>query len=434
MDKQALRPLAGFRDELPSEMIPLRRMLGSIASCFESFGFGPLDTPALERSDILLGKYGDEGDKLLYRFEDNGGRDVALRYDLTVPLARVVAAHPDLPMPFRRYQIAKVWRAERRGRGRFREFSQCDVDVVGASTGVADAECLQVIAAVLRRLGVEAFRIRINNRKLLTDVLASFGVVDTARVHETLRTVDKLDKIGPDKVRVHLAEAAQWDAADATRLLDTLSGDVDGAEALVPGSEGLAELRGLLGLADAAGLADVVAPALTIARGLDYYTGAIYETNLTQLPAIGSVMRGGRYDTLLRDLCGRDLPAVGVSLGSSRLFAALQELDLVQGRPSPAVALMTWVDDALAGPTYACARTLRDAGLSVLVHPGSAKLGKQFKLADKLGIECVLMVGAEEAAEGSVKVKWLDTGEQSTLKVGDVVAHLRHRPKLVQGG
>ncbi len=433
MDKQALRPLAGFRDELPTQMIPLRRMLESIASCFESFGFGPLDTPALERSDILLGKYGDEGDKLLYRFEDNGGRDVALRYDLTVPLARVVAAHPDLPMPFRRYQIAKVWRAERPGRGRFREFSQCDVDVVGAKTGVADAECLQVIAAVLRGLGVQAFRIRVNNRKLLNDVLASFGVVETPQVHETLRTVDKLDKIGPDKVREHLAEAAEWDVADATRLLDTLSGDVDAAEALVPGSEGLGELKGLLGLADAAGLGDVVAPDLTIARGLDYYTGAIYETNLTQLPAFGSVMSGGRYDTLLRDLCGRDLPAVGVSLGISRLFAALQELDLVQGRPSPAVALMAWFDDDLAAPTYACAEALRAAGLSVLVHPGSAKLGKQFKLADKLGIECVLMVGAEEAAEGSVKVKWLDTGEQAILKVEDVVAHLRHRSKLVQG-
>jgi histidyl-tRNA synthetase len=155
VDKQALRPLAGFRDELPVDMIPMRGMLGTIADTFESFGYAPVDTPALERSDVLLGKYGDEGDKLLYRFRDNGDRDVALRYDLTVPLARVVAAHPDLPMPFRRYQIAKVWRAERPGRGRFREFTQCDVDVVGAKTGVADAECLEVISGVLRALGVE---------------------------------------------------------------------------------------------------------------------------------------------------------------------------------------------------------------------------------------------------------------------------------------
>lgn len=434
MDKQALRPLAGFRDELPDEMIPMRGMLGTIADTFESFGYAPIDTPALERSDVLLGKYGDEGDKLLYRFRDNGDRDVALRYDLTVPLARVVAAHADLPMPFRRYQIAKVWRAERPGRGRFREFSQCDVDVVGAKTGVADAECLQVIAGVLRALGVHRFRIRVNNRKLLNDVLARFGVVTTARIHETLRTVDKLDKIGPDKVITHLTEEAGWAPGDASRLLDALSGDLSAVERQAPDSEGLAELRGMLALADAAGLGEVVTPDLTIARGLDYYTGAIYETNLLDLPGFGSVMSGGRYDDLLRDLCGRDLPAVGVSLGISRLFAGLQELGLVRGRRSPADALMVWFGDEHAQATFACAAALRAAGVAVLLHPGPAKMGKQFKLADKLGLPCVLMIGADEAAAGTVKVKWLDTGDQLAVAVGEAAAHLRDRSKLLQGG
>jgi histidyl-tRNA synthetase len=408
-------------------------MLGTIADTFESFGFAPIDTPALERSDVLLGKYGDEGDKLLYRFRDNGDRDVALRYDLTVPLARVVAAHPDLPMPFRRYQIAKVWRAERPGRGRFREFTQCDVDLVGAKTGVADAECLEVIAGVLRALGVEKFRIRVNNRKLLNDVLGSFGVSGKARIHKTLRAVDKLDRSGPDRVCEELVKEAGWSESDAPRLLDVLSGNLDAAAALVPDSEGLAELKGLLSLAEAAGIREVVSPDLTIARGLDYYTGAIYETNLAELPGFGSVMSGGRYDDLLRDLCGRDLPAVGVSLGISRLFAGLQELGLVEGRRSPAHALMVWFGDDTAPATYAAAQALRREGISVLMHPGPAKIGKQFRLADKLGVACVLMVGADESDAGTVKVKWLDSGEQLSVPLADVGPHLRDRSKLIKG-
>ena len=425
MDKSLLQPLSGFRDDLPAQMIPKRRMLGTIERVFESFGYAPLDTPALERSAVLLGKYGDEGDKLLYKFEDNGGRSVALRYDLTVPLARVVAAHPELTMPFRRYQVAKVWRAEKAGRGRFREFVQCDVDIIGARSLMADAECVQVICAVLDALGVDGYRVFVNNRKLLNSLLAHFGVEGTERVHGSLRLLDKLDKIERDRVRALLVSEAGWTETDAGTFLELVHGGLEGAASVLPDDdEGLVELAELLSLCEAAGVSDRVTVNLSIARGLDYYTGTIYETFLTELPGFGSVMSGGRYDALLRDLCRRDLPAVGVSLGISRLFAGLVELGLVEEPKGVAQVVVAMFDRDTVAHSYACAASLREAGISVEVFPGKAKLGKQFQHADRRGALAVCLVGSDEAAAGQVRVKWLRSGEQQTIDVDKLVAHV----------
>jgi len=429
MSRIRARLLKGFRDYMPANMLPKERMLRSVASTFESFGFSPLQTPALEYADCLLGKYGDEGDKLLYRFLDNGDRDVALRYDLTVPLARVVAMNPQLTMPFKRYQIAPVWRAEKPGRGRFREFMQCDVDIVGSTDMMADAECMAVGCAVLKNLGVDDFVIRINNRKLLTAMLARFKVTTTEEAMGVLRAIDKLPKIGHDKVRVLLATENGLSESAIDGIFEFLSLNPDELSAWFEGSEdgqaGAAELTEVLELARELGVSDHVEVDLSIARGLDYYTGTIYETFLRADESIGSVMSGGRYAGLVAMYGGQDIPAVGISLGVDRLLYALMEMGLLDDTANPADILVGVFSAEERSLSYGLAQTLRDAGINVAIFPGRPRMKKQLQYAHRQGISKVVLVGKTEAERGEVLLKDMASGEQETLTVDALIASLK---------
>ncbi|MBU0550998.1 histidine--tRNA ligase [Myxococcota bacterium] len=428
MSQIQARLLKGFRDELPETMLPKQRMLNAVAETFESFGFAPLSTPALEYGEILTGKYGEEGDKLLYQFEDNGGRRVALRYDLTVPLARVMGMNKSLPLPFKRYQIAPVWRAEKPGRGRFREFMQCDVDIIGSPDLMADAECLGVGAAVLARLGVGRFVIRVNNRKLLTALMRKIGVTQDAQALAALRSVDKLPKIGEAKVRALLRDTDGLPDSAIDGLFEFLRLKPEGLSAFFAddpvGLKGAEELNTLLSLAEAQGIRERVAVDLSIARGLDYYTGTIYETFLLDLEDMGSVMSGGRYDRLLGMFGGDEVPAVGISLGVDRLFAALTELGLIQTQASPSQVLIATTDADLNAQAYALAATLRAGGVPTEVFLGAPRMKKQIKYADRRGIPLALIVGPDELAEGEVLLKILKTGEQRRIKLEALVAEI----------
>ncbi len=429
MSKVNARVLKGFRDYLPDTMLPKQRMLDAVSRVFESCGFAPLSTPALEYSDILVGKYGDEGDKLLYRFRDNGDRDVALRYDLTVPLARVMGMNRSLPLPFKRYQIAPVWRAEKPGRGRYREFLQCDVDIVGAPDLMADAECVAVGAATLRALGVERFVVRVNNRKLLTALMDRLGVADGEPTMAVLRSVDKLPKIGEAAVRELLAteNGLGPDAVDA--VFEFLSMPAEGLAEFFAASEvgrlGAEELNTLLALCAEQGLSDFVEIDLSIARGLDYYTGTIYETFLLDLEDLGSVMSGGRYDELLGMFGGQSTPAVGISLGVDRLFAGLTELGLTDAAPSPTQVLVTVFSEETRAASYGVAAALRGAGIPAEIYPGNARMKKQLKYADQRGIPHVVIAGPDEVARGELQLKTLKTGEQQTTDRAGLVERLR---------
>ena len=429
MAKVNARVLKGFRDYLPAAMLPKQRMLDTVARVFESYGFAPLSTPALEYSECLLGKYGDEGDKLLYRFRDNGDRDVAMRYDLTVPLARVMGMNRNLPLPFKRYQIAPVWRAEKPGRGRYREFMQCDVDVVGSASLMADAECMAVGAAVLQALGVERFQIRVNNRKLLTALMERLGVAEGEPTHAVLRSVDKLPKIGEEAVRGLLVTENGLTPEAADGIFEFLALDPGQIDAWFADSEvgrkGAEELSTLLALAEAQGLGGAhVAVDLSIARGLDYYTGTIYETFLGDLESLGSVMSGGRYDDLLGMFGGRPVPAVGISLGVDRLLAGLTELELVSTQASPTQVLVTLFDEASRDVSYAVAGALRAAGVPTEIHLGAARMKKQLKYADQQGIPFVVVAGPDEIERGVFQLKALATREQLELDRDALVAHL----------
>lgn len=425
MKKVEPRVLKGFRDYLPDVMTRREQMLRSVARVFESFGFAPLATPALEYTEILLGKYGTEGEQLLYRFEDNGGRDVSLRYDLTVPLARVIGQHGSLPRPFRRYQIAPVWRAEKPGRGRFREFLQCDVDIVGSDSLLADFECMQVGVAVLRALGVEQFEMRINDRRVLDGLMRRLGVSDKALQADILRTVDKLPKIGWDAVLVELGAKITLDEAQTAALHAFLHGALDELDESVVDLEvagpGLASLRQLLAWGEELGIADKLVVDLSIARGLDYYTSTIYETFVTTLPGLGSVMSGGRYDTLLSLFSRGDIPAVGISLGVDRLLAGLIELGLLEGSGAAPDVFVCVFDQATAAYAQRVAAALRAAGLRAQLHlkPGQ-KLAKQFKAANRTGARFVVVTAPDEVAEGVVTLKDMVSGEQKRVAMGDL--------------
>ncbi len=435
--KVVARTLKGFRDYLPEADIPRQAMLRRIADVFESFGFGPLTTPAIEYAEVLLGKYGEEGDKLLYRFEDNGGRDVALRYDLTVPLARVVAEHGNLERPFRRYQMAPVWRAEKPARGRFREFLQCDVDIVGEPSMVADAECMMVGLAVLEALGVPGYEMRVNNRKILDGFLDGLGVEETERRHGVLRVIDKLPKIGREGVAEELRREVGLDDAAVEAAFAFMEAGVRTlddvrrlgerfAEGSV-GRRGVDELIRLLELVAEAGYGGHVAVDLSIARGLDYYTGTIYETFVTGRESFGSVMSGGRYDELLGMFLKDSIPAVGISLGVDRLLSVLEDMGLVAGRAGVADVYVAVFDEAGFGAMAGLARVLRSAGLKVEMSLSAGRLGKQFKFAEKKGYRWVVLAGPDERARGEASVKDLQSGAQEAVAQQALAAWLRER-------
>ncbi len=428
------RTLKGFRDTLPADMAAQSQMLRTIEDTFVRHGFAPLDTPVLEYGEILTGKYGEEGDKLLYTFDDRGGRRVAMRYDLTVPLARVVAQHGGkLGTPLRRYQVGKVWRADKPQRGRFREFMQCDADICGSNTAMADAEVMVCGLGVLKALGVDDFRLHVNHRHLLFGMMGAFGLDDAdpakaeAMTTAAIRAIDKLDKVGADKVRAEIAafEDAPQGAADIVDFILAAQHAADplaavesriAATATPEQLAGIARTREVLTLVAAAGLGEHVVYDPAIARGLDYYTGVIYETRLThpKVATMGAVMSGGRYDELIGMFSKQSVPAVGISLGLSRLLAALQELGLIDATGGQADVFVTVFSPDTAGTSLAVAQELRAAGVSVEVSMKVGKLGKQFAQADRRGCKIAVVIGPDEAAQGLVKTKVLATGAQTT--------------------
>jgi histidyl-tRNA synthetase len=429
------RTLKGFRDFLPAAMIPRERLMETARRVYRSYGFAPIDTPALELTEILLGKGGAETDKQMFRFEDSGGRDVAMRFDLTVPLARFVAQHAAaLGMPFKRYHIATVWRGENTQRGRYREFMQCDFDTIGTRSIAADIETTLVIHELFLALGFTDFEIHVNNRKVLTGLLEKLNLGDKSTF--VLRALDKLGKVDAAKVGEEMTATAgaTTDQVDAILAFATLDGTndavLDGVAKAVAGNargeEGVADLRAVLSACAATGVSsERLKLDVSIARGLDYYTGTIYETFLTKLRGIGSVCSGGRYNDLAGLYTKQELPGIGASLGLDRLLAAMEELDMLPKAATPAEVLVAYFDAERLHDYLKLAATVRQAGIGVEVFPEPKKLGQQLKYADSRGFRLALIAGSNELEAGQCQVKDLKAGTSETVPMGEVAAAVR---------
>ncbi|KGM54845.1 histidyl-tRNA synthase [Lysobacter daejeonensis GH1-9] len=461
----------GVMELLPPDQIAFQRMLDTIRRNFERFGFLPVETPVMELSEVLLTKSGGETERQVYFVQSTGalenglnavsaaveaGQDaeqvraaarelarpeMAMRFDLTVPLARYVAEHEhDLAFPFRRYQMQRVYRGERAQRGRFREFYQCDIDVIGkdALSVRFDAELPAVIHAVFSEMNIGAFTIQLNNRKLMRGFFEAQGVADPALQALVLREVDKLDKRGEDYVRetltgegfnlpadgvdriMQFVKVRSTSHADAVAHLDALG---EGNEAL---REGVAELREVLELVRAMGVPEAnYALNFSIARGLDYYTGTVYETTLNDYPQIGSICSGGRYEDLASHYTKSKLPGVGISIGLTRLFWQLREAGIVDSAASTVQVLVTQMDAAHLPHCLAIAGELRHGGLNTEVVMEPSKLGKQFKYADRAGIRFVVVLGEDEISKGTVTVKDLRREDQFEVARGELARTLR---------
>lgn len=420
------RTLKGFRDYPPELMLPRERMLEQARRVYRSYGFAPIDTPALEYTEILLGKGGAESDKQLYRFTDHGGRDVALRFDLTVPFARFAAEHMGkIGTPFKRYHMGPVWRGENTQKGRYREFWQCDFDTIGTTSNGADIEVALVIHDLMLALGLEKFTIHVNNRLVLNGLLEELGL-GPQQTAPVLRVLDKLPKVGREAVRQEMTESVGVQPAQADRLLDLAQTHGANDEILarlrrdfggnVRAAEGIRRLDELLQTVKTAGIPEErITLDVSIARGLDYYTGTVYETFLNDLPGIGSVCSGGRYDNLAALYTKQQLPGVGASLGLDRLLAALEELNLLRTASTPAPVLMVQFSGERLGDYQRMARSLRAAGIGVEVYPEAKKVGQQLQYAEKRGFKLALIAGPDEFAQGVWKIKDLARRQENTV-------------------
>jgi len=431
------RNLKGFRDYLPKDQIPRSKILSKIKGVFERFGFEPLETPALEYADILAGKYGTEGEKLMYRFKDNGQRDVAMRYDLTVPLARVAAQYQnELPKPFKRYQIAPVWRAENTQKGRYREFYQCDVDVVGSAVGISDAECVAMVEEIFLELGIKKFVVKINNRKILNAIMLTAGVAED-KILDAIRAVDKLEKVGFKEVTSELKEKAGLNSKQAEQLIRLASTKVSNISALKTfveenllkqpqATQGLEELSSVFAALKALGVKNAVID-LSLARGLDYYTSTIFETIITETEdskKYGSVAGGGRYDQLIKLFTGKDIPAVGISIGIDRLFAAMQDLGLIKNKGIVSVLILN-LEESLQTEYLKMLKTLRKAGINAELFYSLADIKKQFAFAEAKSIPYGILLGLDEAKKQAVTLRNLETRKQRTIKQKSLLKELQ---------
>ena len=424
------RTLKGFRDHLPESMLQREHLIDTARCVYQSYGFAPIDTPALEYEEILLGKGSEETDKQVYCFEDHGGRRVGLRFDLTVPLARFSAQHiGELGTPLKRYQIAPVWRGENTQKGRYREFVQCDFDTIGTKSIIADIETALVIHDLFVALGCESFKIHINNRKILTGLLSSLGIED--QTVTMLRCLDKLSKASREKVAEEMlaTEGIKKEEVVSLLALTEITGTseeiLEETQSLVTGnsvfSAGISELTQLVHGLAAAGVPDSrVHLDLSIARGLDYYTGSIFETFLDALPEIGSVCSGGRYDHLAETYTKKELPGVGASLGLDRLLAAMQEIGALEGTPIAADILIVYFDPERSDDYLQLARQLRLSGLRVEMYVEPKKIGQQLKYANRRGHRLAVIAGSQELEQGVCQIKDLHTGvaEQVSLQGG----------------
>jgi histidyl-tRNA synthetase len=422
------RTLKGFRDYGPREQFARQQMFTKIQKTFESFGFAPLSTPVLEYKEILMGKYGED-EKLVYSFKDNGDRDVAMRYDLTVPLARFVAQNQnELTFPFKRYQIAPVWRADNPQKGRLREFYQCDVDIVGVKSELADAEAFACICKAIEALGITNYELRINNREVFAEFTNLLQTGEDEK-KEIIRAIDKVKKIGLDGVTAALREKqisqstidqvlAYLSVGEGDRALDELCETV--GMSLQPYTEKIKTSKKLLIELGVSEENIVFDPS--IARGLDYYTGMVCEITLKDLPSFPSIGGGGRYDNLLDTFSEKSLPAVGCSLGIDRLFDALEEMKLIDA-PATVQVLVVNFDEELQDTYVQLASELRAAGINAELYYEAVKLDKQFKYAEAKNIPYAIIIGGEEKASGSVKIKNLQTREQEEVNMASVVSY-----------
>ena len=437
MAKMTPRTLSGVMELLPQPQQQMERMMEILRQTYSLYGFTPLDTPVIEASEVLLAKGGGETEKQIYRFQ-KGDADLALRFDLTVPLAKYVALHGgELSFPFRRYQIGKVYRGERAQRGRFREFYQADIDVIG--DGKLDitneAEIPAIIYQTFTELGLQRFQIRVNNRKILNGFYAMLGL--TEQSGDIMRTVDKLDKIGADKVRQLLLSDCGLTDAQAEEILKfiAITGENRQVLAALGGytgrsdlfDQGLSELNTVVKyLADFGVPEENFAVDLTIARGLDYYTGTVYETTLLDHPEIGSVCSGGRYDNLAEYYTDRQLPGVGISIGLTRLFYVLGEQKMLNPDlpTAPADVLVIPMTEDLA-PAISLSTKLRAAGIRTQLYTEQKKFKAKMSYADRLGVPYVIFLGDDEIAAGLVACKDMASGEQTKLSADDTLALIR---------
>ena len=436
MAKVAPRTLSGFMELAPRDQMKMERMMQALRESYSLFGFTPLDTPVIESAEVLLAKGGGETEKQIYRFQ-KGDSDLALRFDLTVPLAKYVAAHySELSFPFRRYQIGKVYRGERAQRGRFREFYQADIDVIGDGKLdiLNEAEIPAVIYSTFTKLGIRKFKIKVNNRKILNGFYAMNGMSEKAG--EIMRTVDKLDKIGPHKVKQLLIDEVKMLPDKSENVLDFMAIQGDNAYVL----SRLEDYRGMDPIFDQ-GMEELItvtkylkdfgvpeenfAIDLTIARGLDYYTGTVYETEMTEHPEIGSVCSGGRYDNLAEYYTDKQLPGVGISIGLTRLFYVLNEQGLLSEElvTSPCDALVIPMTEEV-GPAVAAATALRQGGVRTQLYGEKRKFKAKIGYADKIGVPFAVLLGEDEIAAGEMSVKDMRTGEQKRMKSDEAAAYI----------
>ncbi len=442
MDIISPRTLSGFMELLPDKQVYFDKMVDVLRSSFSLYGFTPLDTPLIESSEVLLAKGGGETEKQIYRFT-KGEHDLSLRFDLTVPLAKYVALHyGQLTFPFRRFQIGKVYRGERAQRGRFREFYQADIDVIG--DGALDiqneAEIPSIIYRCFTTLGLERFVIRFNNRKVLGGLFELLGIGEKAA--EAMRSIDKLDKIGREKVTELLVDDAGMSDATARELINLLD-SADPLEALLRYKgkndrfdEGLAELQAVTDSMAAFGVpSSHFKIDLTIARGLDYYTGTVYETTMLDHPEVGSICSGGRYDDLAGYYTKKKLPGVGISIGLTRLFFVLES----EGYLNPAITtapadvlILPMTDDT--APALSLATSLRQDGFRVMIYSEQKKFKAKLSYADKLKIPYVVFLGEDELREGMVTVKDMRSGEQTTASAAMITVALRNSVATLRGG
>ena len=437
MEKIKPRTLSGFQELLPGQQVLMEKMKGILRDTYEKYGFTALDTPVIEDAQILLAKGGGETEKQIYRFQ-KGDSDLALRFDLTVPLAKYVALHyNELTFPFRRYQIGKVDRGERAQRGRFREVYQADIDIVGDGKldVLNEAEIPAIIYEIFTAFGLSRFQIRVNNRKIWNGFYAMLGLTEVSG--DIMRTVDKLDKIGAEKVEAILTEDVGISPENAREILKFIGISGSNSQVLeaLKGYEGrnetfdlgLSELQTVVRNLGAFGVPEEnFAVDLTIARGLDYYTGTVYETTLLDHPEIGSVCSGGRYDNLAEYYTDRPLPGVGISIGLSRFFYVLDEQKLLNPDlpTAPADALILPMSQDL-GPAISLATGMRKAGIRTQIYSEQKKFKQKMAYADKLGIPFCVFLGEDEIAQGKCSVKDMETGNQETLSPEEACLKIR---------
>ncbi len=411
------RLLKGFRDTLPDRLLARNQLIQLISQTLTTFGFLPLETPTLEYAEILEGKLGDEGEKLLYKFVDHGGRQVAMRYDFTVPLARVAAQYPDLLKPFKRYQVGPVWRADNTQRGRYREFYQFDMDIVGSDSIIADAEILVLMQDILVALGISTFTIRVNDREGMLKVATKLKL-DHTQQKIFFTGLDKYDKIGNEGVHQYWHDQGLEVFKDKNYL--------EVIESMGEFKDKSQRLYQVLHKAEALGLRkDYYQVDPTIVRGLDYYTGIVFETILTDAPEFGSIFSGGRYDGLVGRFAKQPIPAVGASVGLDRLMSAMEELGLLPEAMTTTQVFVTVFNSELVDESLTVAHALRQGGIATETSYQAGGLGKQLKLAAAKGVPYVIIVGPDEAKNNQVVLRNLASGQEQKLTTNQAIEVLK---------